>query len=125
MTYFFLYTYETLSKIVNIIYVYTYMCVCMCVCVTIVRYELFNRYLRHTTYTILVSGLYLRTLDFGIFGLFFRFTEEIYIYLLCFISKRHKCIMHKRMKYFVNSLMVLTSRRATLEVVLFRQSFSH
>jgi len=38
------------------------------------------------------------------------------IYLLCWVvSKGHKCIMHKRMKYFLNSLMVLTSRRATLE----------
>lgn len=38
------------------------------------------------------------------------------IYPLCrVVSKGHKCIMHKRMKYFLNSLMVLTSRRATLE----------
>jgi len=114
------FTHGPLAKIV-IIYYNMYIILCMNVCISVVCYELFNRYLQHTMKCTHIWIIF--TQDFGLFTSFFPMKKKqnktktyVKIYPLCrVVSKGHKCIMHKRMKYFLNSLMVLTSRRATLE----------
>jgi len=71
-------------------------------------------------WNVLISGLYLHRISVFLLPFFLRKKSKtktyVKVYPLCrVVSKGHKCIMHKRMKYFLNSLMVLTSRRATLE----------